>query len=253
MNTVTLLIASVALVLAAVAYWRSGGQHDMALFRQEFRGDLEHMRTIQKQLTENASRSISEAYRRSLARLTRIAERLEHLKDEAGEGLEARLQAAGRRLQALRQRASQSAKAAKESTFSAAHNAQQALARSIGRLEARTSLLSAKSKIQRAVRQAEHEEFDLAERRLGEAAELVRAARETLGDDRAYDHELERVRNAVRGATSAIRAKAEDSRRRIEHVLREADSLVARFESDQRDEGDGKASRSDGERETTSV
>lgn len=253
MNSVALLIASVALVLAAVAYWRSGGQYDVALFRQEFRRDLEHMRTIQKQLTENAARSMSEAYQRSQARLTGIAEHLEHLKDEAGEGLESRLQAAGRELQALRDRVAQNAKAAKNSTLSAAYGAHQALARAIRRLEARTSLLSAKSKVQRAVRRAKHEEFELAERRLEEAMELVRAARETLGDDRGYDRELDKVKNALRGATSAIRAKAEDSKRQIEHVLSETDSLVARFESERTDEGDGEASRNGAKQETPSL
>jgi hypothetical protein len=96
----------------------------------------------------------------------------------------------------------------------------------------RTTLLEAKAKTTFAViSAASKKNFDRAEQLLADATELMRNARVTLGDDHAYDPLLDKMKLALRDATIAVRAHAEDVRQKIEQVLTETDRIVTSLES----------------------
>ena len=80
---------------------------------------------------------------------------------------------------------------------------------------------------------ADDAEFEKAEQRLEEAVALIKDARQTLGDDRAYEAELDTVADALREAVAAVKAKAEDVRSRIEQVVADSDTLISALESDE--------------------
>ncbi len=103
----------------------------------------------------------------------------------------------------------------------------------VRRVEARATLLQAKAKATRAVGVAGKRDFLRAEQLLEQATGLLRNARETLGDDHAYDQLLDAVKLALREATTAVRAQAEDVRKKIEQVLADTDRLVSTLESDE--------------------
>ena len=233
MEVAALMVALASFGLAAVAYWRSGGKRDIEAAREQLEAEMEVLRAKQREFLDSASEAIASAYDESRRRLGRNRERLRALKEEAVEGLGKQMEGAIEQLHAIAQRLEAGAKSAGESTLMVARSVEQGIARRVQRLEARTTLLYAKAKATRAVNWAQKREFERAERQLEEAAELLRTVRETLGTDHAYDEGLDAVKRALTEATGAVRARAEDTRTRIEHILAEADQLVGRLESDE--------------------
>jgi len=226
MNEAALIISVASLVLAGVAYWRSGGKRDLELLREK-----------QKELADVLLLAVEEAYEASRQTLRQTAEGLRNLKDEAVEGLEQQIERAQQQLQALERRLEQTAKAARDNTVAAAQKAERALRLRVHRLEARGSLLYAKASAVLAQRWANKGEFLRAEQRLDQATAMLALARETLRADHAYDEQLEVVKHSLAEATTAVRAKAQDVRQRIEHVLAETDKLLGSLESDENKAG----------------
>ena len=62
MNTLTLVLSLVSLVLAAVAYWRSGGHRDLRHARLELERKIETLRAKQDELAESVAQALSAAY-----------------------------------------------------------------------------------------------------------------------------------------------------------------------------------------------
>lgn len=229
MTTAALILGVISLALASVAYWRSGGQQDV----KKWSAELEALRVKQKELAESVAQSLAAAYEQSRQRLAAARETLRREKEETVEGLEKQLKLAQEQLEALARRLEEAAKAAKDATVSAAQTAEEAIAERARRIEARATLLKAKSKAKRAVTAAEKKEFDRADQLLDEATELLRSARQMLGDDRAYDHLLDNMKLALRNATTAVRVRAEDVRKKIDQALADSDRLVGQLESDE--------------------
>src|SRR5258708_12380085 len=100
-------------------------------------------------------------------------------------------------------------------------------------MEAGAIMMKAKAKAARAQNAAASKEFERADQSLAEAADFLRDARETLGDDHAYDAKLDAIKSSLREATNAVRTHAEDIRKRIEQVLADAHRIVSTLESDQ--------------------
>lgn len=119
-------------------------------------------------------------------------------------------------------------------TIAAARQAEAGIARRARRVHARVLIVEVKGKATLARRAAESHEYDRADTRLAEAIELLGEVRTVLGDDHAYDAQLDSLRSALREAVSAVRTRAEDTRRRIEQVLADADEVIDRLESDER-------------------
>ena len=229
MNTVTLVLVVLSLVLSGVAYWRSGGAQDV----QKLRGEFETLRLKQKELTESIADSLSAAYGRSRERLHAARENLRRQKTETVEGMEKQLQLAQDQLEVLGGRLEEAAGSVKTVAFSTAQRIEEAIALRVRRLEARASLLQAKAKASRAQTAAAKNDFQRADELLADAADLFQAARETLADDRTYDLQLEAMKQGLRAATSAVRSRAQDTRSRIDRVLADTDRIVGALESDE--------------------
>jgi uncharacterized phage infection (PIP) family protein YhgE len=233
MNKAALVISLVSLLLASVAYWRAGGKRDVEHARLEIQREMEVLRAKQKEFAEGVSQSVAAAYERSRERLQVARDHLRQLKDDAVEGLEKQIKLTQEQLEALAQRLEEGAKSAKDATVATAEKVEKAIALRVHRIEARTTLLQAKAKATRAVGAAAKKDFDRAEQLLADATELLRSARETLGDDHAYDQFLDKTKLALRDATTAVRTHAEDVRQKIEQVLTETDRIVTTLESDE--------------------
>jgi hypothetical protein len=222
MEITALIIAVVGLILAAVAYWRIGGRDDIELLRDK-----------QRELADAFLFMIEDAYEESRQALRQTADGLRQLKAEAVEGLEQQIERATQQLHALEQRLANGLKSARNSTLSVARSVERALRVRVHRLEARGSLLYAKASATLAIRWSNKAEFQRAEKRLDEATSLLALARETFRADHAYDEQLEVVKCSLAEATTAVRARAQDARQRIEQVLTETDKLLTALGSDE--------------------
>jgi hypothetical protein len=223
----------ISLGLALVAYWRSGGKQDVQSVQASLQRELDVLRAKQKELVETASQTLAAAYDRSRQRLAIARENLRQQKEEAVAGLEKQVKLAQEQLEDLAKKLEDSARAAKDLTVSAARGAEEAIALRVRRIQVRTTLMQAKAKATHAQSAAANKEFDQADQLLIEATELMRDARQTLGDDHAYDALLDTMRGALRDATTAVRAKAENIRQKLDQVLADTDKLVSQLESDE--------------------
>jgi ElaB/YqjD/DUF883 family membrane-anchored ribosome-binding protein len=158
---------------------------------------------------------------------------LRQLKDEALQGLQKQVQSAQQQLEALARRLEEAARSAGDLTVGAARNVEKALAVRVRRVEARVLFLESKAKATLAVGLTATRAFDRAELLLEEASELIWMARDTLGDDHAYDALMEKMKADLRDATAAVRSHAENIRQKIEEALSDADRLVSALESDE--------------------
>ena len=233
MATATLVIALISLGLASVAYWRSGGKQDVGTLQSSLQHEMEVLRAKQKELVDSASQAMTAAYDRSRLRLALARENLRLQKEEAVEGLQKQVNLAQEQLDALAGKLEDTAHAAKDMTVSAARSAEEAIALRVRRIEARATLMLVKAKATRAQSIAADKEFLLADQLLAEATDLLRDARETLGDDHVYDTQLDAIKVSLRKATEAVRTQAEDTRMRIEQVLADTDKIVGTLESDE--------------------
>jgi hypothetical protein len=233
MALAAMIVAVVALAFGAVAYWRAGGNRDVEVLRREMEREIDVLRARQRELVEGASAALAATYEGSRRRLERNRERLRALRAETIEGLEQQVDRAAEQLHPLAERLEAAAKAVSDSTLTLAHTIERGIAKRVRRLEARTMLLTAKVRATRAGNFAERREFERAERQLVHAADLLRTAYTKLRGDAAYDEGFAAVELALAAARAAVRAKADDTRRLIERVVREADAVVGRLEADE--------------------
>jgi DNA repair exonuclease SbcCD ATPase subunit len=233
MATIALILAVISLALAGIAYWRSGGQQDIQELKRQLQGEMDVLRTKQKEILESTSQSIASTYDRSRQRLANTREELVKQEKAAIEGLEEQLKKARKQLEALGDKLEEYAIAAKESTLEAARSAEEAISQRIRRIQARVTLLQAKGKASRAQKAETDKDLERADRLLQEAMELLREARETLSGDPAYHQELETMKLALQEATAAVRARTEDIRQRIEKVLADTDTIINSLETDE--------------------
>lgn len=232
MDTATLAISVAALALGGVAYWRSGGQRDVARLEDGLRRDLGELRAKQAELVDHAGEDLSAAYERSRARLSSARSRIHRMQEAAVEELENQMRRAGEQLEDLGRRLEQAAYEAKDATVAGARATERGIARRVRRMQARVLILEVKAKAQLAGHAARHRDFDRADARLAGAGDLLAEARTILADD-AFDDELEAIRDALRHAATSVRSRADDTRRRIEQVLADADRVVTSLEADE--------------------
>jgi DNA repair exonuclease SbcCD ATPase subunit len=231
MMNFTAVLLCLILIFVALTYWRFGELKDVNRIRQE----LEELRARQAEFIENALRLLAKAYDKSRRRLQMARERLHELKAETVAALENQVKLAQAQLESLAGRLENKAKSTKSETLKAAHSEEESIAVSVNRMEARTKLLQAKARSAAALDEAAGNNFDRAKQLLNEAAESLRAARETLGNDHAYDDSLDIMQATVREAAAAVHIHAENSRQKIEQTLTDADRVVGHLESDERE------------------
>jgi hypothetical protein len=233
MPAAALIIAVVSLGLAGVAYWRSGGRHDIARLETGVRQQLGELQAKQTELVDHASESLAAAYERSRIRLRTARARVKRLQESAVEGLEAQLRRAGDQLDNLAHRLEDAARDAGDATIAAARATERGIARRARRMQARVLIIEVKGKARMAEHAARDRDFDRADARLADATDLLAQAQTVLADDNAFDDDLDAIRDALRQAVNAVRSQAEDTRRRIEQVLADADRVVGNLEADE--------------------
>jgi hypothetical protein len=229
LSLAAIVLSPVSFILAAVAYWRSGGKQDVRAVQRE----LEMLRAKQQQLAESVSQAIETAYALSREHLATARENLRKLRHEAVEGLEKQTQAAQEQLETLAARLEQGAKSAVSQTVAVAQSAEHAVTKRVRRLEARVTILQAKSRATRAAHLAKKRDFANADDLLREAVFEFDRARQILGDDHAYAELIGALKHSLHEAAGAIRAQVEVAFHKAELALRDADRLISRLEVDE--------------------
>lgn len=220
---VALILTAANLGLAGLAYWRLFGEADIAALRRRFEEDL-------------ASR-IRAGYDESLARIRRAQERLAEARKEVSAGVRDRIDALAGQLAHVRDDAEVALAKLRDGVASTASATEQALARRVRRIEARTHVMSARSEIERAQRLAAKGDFVCAEEALDEAVAKVRDARARFADDDALFTD---VLSALREALRAVRVMAEDHKRQIDRVVAKSETLTANLEARDGDNAGGR-------------
>lgn len=230
MEYLNLCIACAAFILAAAAYWRSGGREDAAKLRRTVDEEIQRMRAKQRELIAYAADATRAAYRDLKARVRRAEERLTQFAADTEAGLRRQITRAIQEAEQLERTLADALQAAEEAAAEAAHETQEALTRRVRRLEARVELLAAKAKAQRALTLAADNDFLAAEERLHEAVALLKEVGAKLGDDSSLDSQFETVARALRQAIEAVKTRAADFRSRVEKVVSDSDTLLGAIE-----------------------
>jgi tetratricopeptide (TPR) repeat protein len=233
MNEAAFGMSVTSLILAAVAYWRSGGRRDAERVQSELNRDIETLRVKYEESIQSLEEAIATAYENSRQRLKAAREKLHQLSDAAVEGLEKQVQLARQQLEALARRVEEAAKSAGKATVAAARKIEEGLAIRVRRIEARALLLNAKAQARLAIGLAAAKTFDRAEEFLEDATDLLRSAREILGDDHAYDQPMDKMRASLREATAAVRSHAANVHQKVEQVITDTDRIVSSLEADE--------------------
>jgi len=219
-----------SLILAAIAYWRAGGRRDVERVRVDLNRDIETLRVKYEESVQSLEEAIEAAYENSRRRLRVAREKLRELKNSTAEGMEKQVESARQQLEALAEHLERAAKFVRKTTLSAARNIEEGIALRARRIEARALLLEAKAMAKLAVHVAGKKDFDRSEQFLEDATLSLQRARETLGEDHAYDQFLDRMRASLRDATAAVRSHAANVQQKIEQVLTDADRIVSTLE-----------------------
>jgi ElaB/YqjD/DUF883 family membrane-anchored ribosome-binding protein len=230
MAVTALIISLVAAVLAAVAYWRSGGDADVRRAQDEIRRDLDALRAKQRELVDHAADRLAAAYNRSRSQLHTVQTRIGDLGHHAAEGLQDQLHRTSEHAKRLLDSLEHAAERAKDLTVTGARNVEQGIARRARRIHARVVLLEVKAKAALASRAAGDERFEAADEHLADASRLLAETRAILDDDEVIAEELTAMKAKLLDAAEAVRTRAEDTRRRIDAVVADTDKVVGDLE-----------------------
>jgi hypothetical protein len=176
---------------------------------------------------------LTSAYAQSRARLTATRENLRKQSAEAVEELKRQIKRAEEQLEIIARRLEKNAETTVEAALGAAAEAERTIELRLRRIEARVLLLQAKGKINGAVHAVKAREFLRADILLTEGGELVRSARDVLGDDHAYEELIDILKTQLREAISSTRVQAQTVQAQIERVLSDADRLIETLEIDE--------------------
>jgi len=232
-DTLSLVFSAAALAAALAAWWRAGGESDVRELREQLRGKLEQLRRRQNEMAEHAAAVLTQAYEAHRRRIEAVRRRLREEAREAGAEIEEQMERARRQLDAVGERLERAARSVRGEAVSKAHAAEQAIARSVRRIEARVMLIGVRVRAQAARGAAERGDFDEAEALLARAADEFQEARALLGNDAELELPLGAIRASLREATSALKARAEDARQKIEKAIVDTEQLVGRLEADE--------------------
>lgn len=231
MEVVALVLSCIAIVLAAVAYWRSGGERDVAALRDELRVELDGLRRVQREMGEELSRRVRSGYEGSLSRIRRAQDRISALRAEVSTSLRGTLDVLSQQLADLRRDAEEGITKLKTGVSTGAKTTEEAVAARVRRVEGRVQVLVARAEISRAEKLAAKSQFVEAEQRLEDAVSKVREVRTRLSEEFEDDPAFSEVLDALQDAIRSVRARADDHRRQIDRVLAASDSLLASLET----------------------
>lgn len=212
---IALFLSIASLIVAAVAYWRSGG-----------REDLEAVRAKQKLVADELGRSVRHALEESRTRGARAQQRLAELKREAQGGVLLAIDELSREIAAVNRETEELLQELRFEVTAGAQAGAEALARRIRRVDGSVRVLAARAEIRAAERLADSGDLIKAEDLLDDAVARVREAKMRLADDDGQERAFDPVINALHTAIHAIRERALDHKRQIGSVLSASDSLL---------------------------
>lgn len=189
---------------------------------------LRRSERARKMLADDLAARIKKDYDAFMARIARVRISLADTRAGAPEELRERIDRINQELEELEAEARRELGRVQEPT-EGAHRRHEELLRGMRRLEARAQLVEVKSEIVRAQRLASHSEFVAAEELLETSASRMRDIRATLGRGEG-DPAFVEIVTALQDALRAVRNRAENTRRKLQDVLSETDSLLGTFE-----------------------
>jgi chromosome segregation ATPase len=234
MAAVAFFISCLSLILAAVAYWRSGGQRDVESLRQELRREIESLRERQHLLADQLAQRLRAGYEQSQAHINRLQSRLAEARREATAEVVARIDALSRRLSELAKKADDGLERLKHEVTREMQSAEAGLEREIRRLEADAQILIVRSQMMKAERHAKKGEFSEAEKLLENAVTKTNQIRTVVAGDAVEERALDEVNDALVEAIRRVRSKAESFRREIERVVATSESLLTSLQARER-------------------
>jgi hypothetical protein len=213
---IAVFLSVASMLLAAIAYWRSGG-----------REDLELVRSKQKLVVDELARRVRRGLEESRARAIRSQQRLAELKKEAADNVLVAIDGLTREVAEIKKETEERLQDLKFEVTAGAQAAEEALAKRVRRVEGSVRVLGARAEIRAAEQLADAGGFAEAEDLLEDAVARVREAKMRLADDDGEERSFEPVIEALHEAIHAIRERALDHKRQIDSVLSASDSLLA--------------------------
>ena len=220
---VALFLSIASMVLAVVAYWRTGG-----------RDDMETLRRKQQLLVEELARRTRRGLEDSLARARRLDQRLEELRAGAAAELRDSIDSLSSELAALKREAEIALERLKVEVTAGAHTSQEILAKRVHHIEGTLRVVAARAEIDAAELLADAARFDDAEDMLEDAVAKVREAQLRLSGEEADEPAFGPVIDALHDALRSVRARADDRKRQLDTVLAASDSLLASLRAHER-------------------
>jgi hypothetical protein len=221
----SLFLSVASVVLATIAYWRSGGQ-----------GDVDAVRDGHEVMIDELRRATRRRFEECLARVTRADRRLAALRIDAAAVVHDAIDAVARELGEMKHDAEIALADLDAGVTRGAPAAQEALAKRVLYIEGSIRVLTARAEIRAAERLADRGKFAPAEDMLEDAIAKVREARLRLDDETAqpaFGPVIETLHQAIR----SVRTRAADHSRQIDSALSASDSLLASLRSHERFEG----------------
>jgi chromosome segregation ATPase len=220
LEIVALILATISLAIASVAYWRSGGAQDIGRLRSELVETGDELRT-----------RLRGGYEEALRRIDRARALLAEIPPQVSASVRASIDSLNKELSTVRHEVEQELQRLKTSVSASSQAARDAVATRVRRLEGRVRLLVARGEMARAESLAERGELAAAEDLLEDALMKVREVQRGLGplfeDDPAFAHLLAALRQAIR----SVRTRAESRKREIEELIAESDNLLHTLEA----------------------
>lgn len=180
-------------------------------------------------LADDIAARLQKDYDNFIGRIARAKISLADTRAGASEELRERIDRLGEELEEIEREARRDLARLQQEPTRRARIKHEELLRDMQRLEARVQLLEVKSEIVRAQRLASQSEFVAAEELLEAAASRMRDIRARLGRGEG-DPAFVEIMSALQDALRAVRNRAENTRRKLQDVLSETDSLLGTFE-----------------------
>jgi hypothetical protein len=179
-----------------------------------------------KMLADDIAARLQKDYDNFIGRIARAKISLADTRAGASEELRERIDRLGEELEEIAREARRDLERLQHEPTRRARIKHEELLRDMQRLEARVQLLEVKSEIVRAQRLASQSEFVAAEELLEAAASRMRDIRGRGEGDPMFAEIMVALQDALR----AVRNRAENTRRKLQDVLSETDSLLGTFE-----------------------
>lgn len=220
---VALFLSIASMVLAVVAYWRSGGRDDLELVRKK-------QQLVVDELARRTRRGLEESF----ARVQRAQNQLAQLRAEASAGVQDSIDALARELAEVRRELEIARERLKVEVTAGAQAAQEVLGKRVHHIEGTVRVLAARAEIRAAELLADKGRFFEAENMVEDAIAKVREAKMRLSEEEADEPAFGPVIEALHVALHSIRARAIDHKREMDTVLAASDSLLASLRAHER-------------------